>query len=139
MSIMSPNELEKLTDITKKQWEIAVEKWEQMDKVILYEEAKEIMCRTACQWAGIPVQEKDVKRLTKSLGAMFESAASVGLNHLLGRHARNYEEIWIGELIDRVRNGKSESPLKYHITQICLVSRSGRESSGYRDRCCGSD
>ena len=52
------------------------------------------------------VQEKDVKRLTKNLGAMFESTASVGLNHLLGRHARNYEEIWIGELIDRVRDGK---------------------------------
>ena len=110
MSIMSPNELKKLTDITKKQWEIAVDKWEQMDKVILYEEVKEIMCRTACQWAGVPVQEKDVKRLTKNLGAMFESAASVGLNHLLGRHARNYEEIWIGELIDRVRDGKVNPP-----------------------------
>ena len=43
MSIMSPNEIEKLTDIIKKQWEIAVDKWEQMDKVILYEEAKEII------------------------------------------------------------------------------------------------
>ena len=110
MSIMSPNELKKLTDITKKQWEIAVDKWEQMDKVIFYEEVKEIMCRTACQWAGVPVQEKDVKRLTKNLGAMFESAASVGLNHLLGRHARNYEEKWIGELIDRVRDGKVNPP-----------------------------
>ena len=41
---------------------------------------------------------------------MFESVASVGLNHLLGRHARNYEEIWIGELIDRVRDGKVNPP-----------------------------
>nr|6FYJ_A Chain A, Fatty-acid peroxygenase [Bacillus methanolicus] len=110
MSIMSPDELEKLTDITKKQWEIAVDKWEQMDKVILYEEAKEIMCRTACQWAGVPVQENEVKRLTKNLGAMFESAAAVGLKHWLGRHARNYEEIWIEELIDRVRDGKVNPP-----------------------------
>ncbi|MGG1575393.1 hypothetical protein [Fictibacillus sp. NRS-1165] len=38
-----------LTEITKKQWDIAVDKWEQMDKVILYEEAMEMMCRTACQ------------------------------------------------------------------------------------------
>lgn len=110
MSIMSPDELEKLTDITKKQWEIAVDKWEQMDKVILYEEAKEIMCRTACQWVGVPVQENEVKRLTKNLGAMFESAAAVGMKHWLGRHARNYEEIWIEELIDRVRDGKVNPP-----------------------------
>ncbi|HWO96425.1 MAG TPA: cytochrome P450 [Bacillus sp. (in: firmicutes)] len=110
MSIMSPDELEKLTDIAKKQWEIAVNKWGQMDKVILYEEAKEMMCRTACQWAGVPVQESEVKRLTKNLGAMFESAAAVGPNHWLGRHARNYEEIWIEELIERVRNGKVNLP-----------------------------
>nr|WP_295973311.1 hypothetical protein [uncultured Bacillus sp.] len=43
MSIMSLTELKKLTDITKKQWELAVDKWGQMDKVIFYEEAKEIL------------------------------------------------------------------------------------------------
>ena len=42
MSIMSPNGLKKLTDITKEQWEIAVDKWEQMDKVILYEEGRKL-------------------------------------------------------------------------------------------------
>jgi fatty-acid peroxygenase len=110
MSIMSPDGLEKLTDITKKQWEIAMDKWGQMDEVILYEEAQEIMCRTACQWAGVPVQEDEVKRLTKDLGAMFESAAAVGPNHWLGRNARNHVEKWIGELIDMVRDGKVNPP-----------------------------
>ncbi|KAB7709090.1 cytochrome P450 [Bacillus aerolatus] len=110
MSIMSPNGLEKLTSITKKQWEIAVDKWRQMDKVILYEEVQEIMCRTACQWAGVTIQEDEVKRLTKDLGAMFESAAAIGPNHWLGRNARNRVEKWIGELIDRVRDGKVNPP-----------------------------
>ena len=41
---------------------------------------------------------------------MFESAAAVGLNHWLGRHARNYEERWIGELIEKVRDGKVNPP-----------------------------
>ena len=70
MSIMTPEGLEKLTDITKKQWKMAVDKWEQMDKVVLYEEVQEIMCRTACEWAGVPVQEDEVKKLTKDLAAM---------------------------------------------------------------------
>lgn len=110
MSIMSPAGLEKLTDMAKKQWEIAVDKWGQMDKVILYEEAKEIMCRTACQWAGIPVKEDEVRWLTKNLGAMFESAAAVGPNHWLGRNARNQVENWIEGLIDEVRYGKVNPP-----------------------------
>jgi fatty-acid peroxygenase len=105
MSIMSPDRIAKLVDITKKQWGIAVDKWEQMDEVILYEEVQEIMCKTACQWAGVPIQEEKVKELTKDLAAMFESPASIGPNHWMGRHARNRVEKWIGELVDAIRIG----------------------------------
>ncbi len=110
MSIMSPNRLEKLAGITNNQWEMAVDKWGQMDKVVLYEEVQEIMCRTACQWAGVPVQEDEVKKLTKDLVAMFESTATVGPAHWLGRNARNRVEKWIGELINEVRDGKMNPP-----------------------------
>jgi fatty-acid peroxygenase len=74
MSMMSHDALKKLTEMTKEQWEIAVHKWEQMEQVILYEEVQEIMCRTACQWAGVPVQEDEVKGLTKK----FRSIVRVG-------------------------------------------------------------
>ena len=110
MSIMSPEGLQSLTDITKKQWQTALNKWEQMDKVILYEEVKEVMCRTACQWAGVPLEEDDVKEMTKDLASMFESPAAIGPNHWLGRNARNNVEKWIGELVDKVRNGKVNPP-----------------------------
>lgn len=105
MSLMSQEELNRLTDIAEKQWGEAMERWEQMDKVILYEESQEIMCRTACEWAGVPVEEDEVKWLTKGLGSMFESAAAVGPNHWLGRNARNAVEKWVGELINEVREG----------------------------------
>lgn len=110
MSIMSPEGLKKLTSITEKQWEIALDKWEQMDNIFLYEESKEIMCKTACLWAGVPVEENEIKRLTKDLGAMFESAAAVGPAHWLGRNARNRVEQWMVELINRVRDGKVNPP-----------------------------
>ena len=110
MSIMSPEELKKLTDITQKQWEIALNKWVDMDKVILYEEAQEIMCRTACQWAGVPVTEDEIKKLTNYLEAMYESPAALGPDHWKGRNARNRVEKWLGKLIESVRNGKINPP-----------------------------
>ena len=110
MSIMSPAGMKKLTDLTKVQWENALEKWEQMEQVILYEEAQEIMCRTACQWAGVPVQEDKVKKLTKDLAAMFESAPALGPAHWRGRTARNHVEKWIGELIEQVRERNLNPP-----------------------------
>lgn len=110
MSIMSSDELSRLTDITKKQWEAAIAKWEKMDEIVLYEETKEILCRTACEWAGVPVQEDEIKNLTKDLGAMFESAGAVGPNHWLGRNARNDVEKWIEEIIGKVRQGTVKPP-----------------------------
>ena len=110
MSIMSPNELGRLNDITKKQWELAAIKWEQANKVIFYEEAKEILCRTACEWAGVPVQESEVKKLTNYFGAMFESAGAIGPKQWIGRNARNNAEKWMEELIEKVREGKVNPP-----------------------------
>ncbi|API92524.1 MULTISPECIES: cytochrome P450 [unclassified Virgibacillus] len=105
MSIMSTEELKRLTNILKKHWEIAINKWQGMDKVIFYEETKKILCRTACEWAGVPVQESEIKSLTSNLGAMIESAGTVGPNHWLGRNARNNVERWVQGLIEKVRHG----------------------------------
>ncbi|MEK5186158.1 cytochrome P450 [Solibacillus sp. FSL W7-1324] len=106
MSLMSRERLQILNEIHAKQWEYALDKWQQMDEIELYEETLEIMCRTACEWAGVPVEEEEIKKLADDLRAMFESATAVGPSHWAGRHARNRVEKWIGELIDEVRDGK---------------------------------
>lgn len=110
MSIMSVNGLKKLTDITKEHWKITVDQWRQQNEVILYEEVKEMLCKIACQWAGVPLQEDKAKALAKDLGAMFESAGEVGPKHWLGRNARNQVEQWVEELIETVRDGKMNPP-----------------------------
>lgn len=106
MSIMSQDRLKKLNEIAAKQWDTALTKWQEMDDVVLYEEALEIMCRTACEWAGVPVEDKDMKKLADDFRSMFESATAIGPSHWAGRHARNRVEKWIGNLIDQVREGK---------------------------------
>lgn len=106
MSIMSQDRLKKMNEIAAKQWDTALTKWQQMDDVVLYEEALEIMCRTACEWAGVPVEDKDMKKLADDFRAMFESATAIGPSHWAGRHARNRVEKWMGNLIDQVREGK---------------------------------
>lgn len=106
MSLMSRERLQKLNEIHAKQWENALDKWQQMEEIELYEETLEIMCRTACEWAGVPVEEEEIKKLADDLRAMFESATAVGPSHWAGRHARNRVEKWVGELIDQVRDEK---------------------------------
>ncbi|MGM9925419.1 MAG: cytochrome P450 [Bacillus sp. (in: firmicutes)] len=109
MSMMSPDALKKLSEITREEWESAIAKWEGMDEVILYKEAQEIMCRTACRWAGVPVPEQEVKNLAQDLTAMIEATAKVGPPHWKGRNARNRVEKWVGDMVEKVRDGRLQT------------------------------
>lgn len=110
MSVMTPEDIQRLRDITKKQWDMALTKWEQMDKVVLYEEAQEITTRIACEWAGVLIAEQDVKTLSKDLAATFESPASMGPSLWQGKHARKQLEKWVIVLINEIREGKLHVP-----------------------------
>lgn len=103
MSLMTPEKLEELKSITTKQWAYAAEKWAHKEDIILYEESKQIMCRTACQWAGFPLEDGEVLERTKQLGDLFESPTSVGPEHWKGRHSRKKVEKWVEEMILQVR------------------------------------
>lgn len=108
MSIMTKNNLEKLNEILKDQWDMALHKWTKMKEIIFYEEVQEILASSACRWAGIPVEDMNIP--TKQLAAMFESPAKIGPLHWHGRNARNEMEKWIRKLIEEVRADKIHPP-----------------------------
>lgn len=110
MSVMSSNGIQQLIDITKQQWEKAVNQWEQADKVTLYEEVQQLMCRIACEWAGVPLHEDEVKKRAKDLSTLFETATAVGPAYWAGRNARNNVDDWISDLITQVRKGELNPP-----------------------------
>lgn len=110
MSMMTASELERLIDIAKRKWDIAIDEWSKRNEVIFYEEMKKILCLIACEWAGVPVQKKGIKNLTNDLGAMFESAGTIGPNHWRGRQARNNVEKWMQQLIAKVRQQTIKPP-----------------------------
>ncbi|MBW7458400.1 cytochrome P450 [Paenibacillus sepulcri] len=106
LSLLTPPHQKRLAELAMEQWQTASSKWESADKVVLFEEAKEILCRTACIWAGVPLQESEVKGRASDFSAMVDAFGAVGLRHLRGRLARNRTEDWIRSLIEDVRAGK---------------------------------
>ncbi|NME06497.1 cytochrome P450 [Psychrobacillus sp. BL-248-WT-3] len=110
MSIMTPNHLERLNRLTQKYWDIKSREWEQKDQVVLYDESRELLCKLACEWAGVPLNEGEVKKRTEQLTKLFESASALGPEHWMGRHARKELEDWIGELVEQVRNSELQPP-----------------------------
>ncbi|MFD1037777.1 cytochrome P450 [Virgibacillus byunsanensis] len=106
MSLMTTERLSQLVQITNNQWQIAINKWEQSDEIVLFHESEEIMCRIACLWAGVPLWAKELKQRTNEFSAMIDAFGAVGPRHWRGRLARNSSEKWIRGVIDQVRSGE---------------------------------
>lgn len=105
MSVMTSDRLKQLINIVKQQWDKCIVQWEQMDQVILYEEVQKLLCRAACEWVGVPLEEDDVNKRTTELASLFESAASFGPTYWAGRSSRNSLNEWISGLVDGIRSG----------------------------------
>lgn len=106
MSLMTPERIQILKDILFDQWQIAAESWESKEKIELFSSAEEIMCRTACQWAGVPLWANELKTRTKDLAAMVDAFGGVGPRYWKGKQARTRSENWMKRIILQVRTGK---------------------------------
>lgn len=110
MSLMSDDAMQRIRELTRKYWEIAAKNFETRKEVEIYEEAKTLLCRVACEWAGVPLAPEEVQEKTGWLGALFESPASIGITYMKGRNARTKAESWISGLIEDVRANRFTAP-----------------------------
>lgn len=110
MSLMTPERIGRLSETTAGLWHTYARKWESVDKVVLYDEAREMLTRAVCTWAGVLLAESEVRRRTGELSALFDYAGSVGPKHWWSRLARVRAERWAGDLIRRVRAGELRPP-----------------------------
>lgn len=109
MSLMTMEQLDRLSAIAREQCDIAAAEWEQKGEIQLYHESQKLLLRIACQWAGVPLWANELERFAHSLAQLFESPAKGVLKNKAGRAARKGMEKWAEQYIDDVRSGKLKS------------------------------
>ncbi|CAM4398155.1 cytochrome P450 [Paenibacillus tarimensis] len=105
MSLMNPARVELLKILIRQEWQHKFGAWKQ-GRVVLFEEAQDVLCRAACAWSGVPLKEEEVRERAKDFGDMVDAFGAVGMRHWNGRRARRRAEAWIREIIGQVREGK---------------------------------
>lgn len=110
MFLMSQDKLHQIGDLVAKYWQEAIDRWEHQNSVVLFDEVNQILCRAACQWAGVPLPESDVKKMTEDMVAMIEGPATPTIRHWQGRQARNRREGELALLAESIRSGAHPAP-----------------------------
>ncbi|MEB3357404.1 MAG: cytochrome P450 [Synechococcales bacterium] len=110
MSLMTDEGIQRLATLTREQWLAYARRWEKMERVVLFEEVQEILCRAACAWTAVPLSEAEVKPRTRDLAVMIDSSGAVGLKHWQGQWSRQRAEAWIKDVIQKVRDRQLPVP-----------------------------
>ncbi|NLY79827.1 MAG: cytochrome P450 [Lysinibacillus sp.] len=106
LNVMTKEKIDELLDITKIEWEKALDRWSEEVEIVFYEEVKLLLCKAAFKWIGYPAHEEQAKKLVEELGVMFETPAAFGPQHWAGRNKRNRMEKNMEELVEKIRAGK---------------------------------
>ena len=106
LSLLTPENDKRIADLTLEQWRQSASKWEGVEEIELFAEAKNILCWVSCRWAGIPLQKSDLKEIANNFYAMIDAFGGLGPRYWKGKYARGKIEHWIGQIIDDTRAGK---------------------------------
>ena len=102
--VLAPDEVARLTACIAEEWIAKLPVWEQQERVVLFDELQEILCRGVCGWAGISMSERDVRKRTLELGEMIEAAGSLGPRNWRAQWLRSRCERWARGLIEGARS-----------------------------------
>ncbi|HEV2528818.1 MAG TPA: cytochrome P450 [Thermomicrobiales bacterium] len=110
MSLVPRDSVETIAERTRAAWRMRAAGWPGRNRVTLYDEAKWVITRAVCDWAGVPLAEDEVSTRADQMSARYEGAGVVGLPHLRARRMKAVTEQWIMEHIEAVRSGRLEVP-----------------------------
>lgn len=115
LNVLNDEQQIQLEQISKNQWEIAIEQWKQKDEIVLLDELEQLFTITVCNWIGIPLYAKNVSLRTKDIRSMLTAFTNKGTNYFQGNQAKKRALKWISYIIRQVRTGrihpKEKSPL----------------------------
>lgn len=110
LAMMSPEALERMSELTTRYWRAAVRRWERMDRVSLFSEAHIPLSAAICEWSGLHLSEAEVRERAEEFEAMVEGIGSLGVRSLRGHRMRLRSELWMRQLIRAIRSGRRAVP-----------------------------
>lgn len=108
LSVLSPERVHDLVVLFERKWRETSDEWGRPGGVVLFDEAVELLFRSACEWSGVDIKQWEVEDRCSDLVAMIEGAGAVGPRHWQGRRARGRMEHWMAQKVERTRLGERD-------------------------------
>ncbi|MFO7562090.1 MAG: cytochrome P450 [Enhygromyxa sp.] len=110
MRLMDEVSIGRFVTLFELHWRDALARWQERGRVELLLGAREVLTRTVCEWASVPLPNAEVERRAEQLAAIVEGSGSIGPEHWRARLARLQVNLWIMGVIKGIRAGQLRPP-----------------------------
>ncbi len=109
-SVVGPHTATDVADRCVAEWRKRAQRWAKQDSVNFYNETREVICRAVCDWAGVPISDAELPRITWILSLLYEFPVAIGWRHWRARYYRKVADRWAAQVIEDTRSGNIKPP-----------------------------
>ncbi|GGK54633.1 cytochrome P450 [Salinarimonas ramus] len=132
MSFMAPERIDPLARASADGLRERLATWH--DGAALHDILREVLCRAACEWVGVPATEDELEAYTHETSAMIDEAGSFGPANWIARVRRNRAEARLRDLVAAARSG--ESPFFEGSPAAAVVAHRGADGAPLDEAVC---
>ncbi|MBI1403119.1 MAG: cytochrome P450 [Porphyrobacter sp.] len=109
LSLLTGPAVEDIAERFEAAWNDALPGWCARPSVNLHKEMQRLLCKAACDWAGVPVRGRELERRTEEMAAMIGAAGAVGPRLVPALLLRRRAERWARRAILAAREAHESS------------------------------
>ncbi len=104
LGVLTPARVAELASGAEQHWAQRIARWPGRDRVVLFDEAVQVLGTSVMRWAGVPEHE-DLSRRAEQMAAVVHGLGKLGLAYARAVVARAQLAVWTQDLVRRVRDG----------------------------------
>jgi fatty-acid peroxygenase len=110
LGVITPETVAALGERAEREWAARIDGWAGRDRVVVFDEAVQVLAASVLPWAGVPVSEQEMPLLARRLATVLDGFATPGPAYVRAVLARLRVGRWARRLIRRTRAGEIQPP-----------------------------
>ncbi len=110
LGVITPETVAALGERAERAWAATVDRWSGRDRVVLFDEAVQVLAASVLPWAGVPIGDDELPRRARQLATVLDGFAAPGPAYARAVLARLRLGHWAKGLVRAVRAGRLDPP-----------------------------
>jgi fatty-acid peroxygenase len=125
LGVITPEGVAELGERAQREWASATGRWAGRERVVLFDEAVQVLAASVFPWAGIPIDPQEFRLRARQLATVLHGFGAPGPAYARAVRARWQVGRWAAQLVRRTRAGEIRPPAGSALEAVAAARDTG--------------